>query len=88
MADEFWDCTQFKKTKTGKTFGVRIGSAKKREDGTIAVYLDALPMPGPDGCQFVIAPRRQQQTGGGFGSQRPAAPKPQSDFEDDREIPF
>jgi len=58
---DFLDALIWKKTKQGKTLAIRIGSAKKLDNGNINVYLDALPMPGPDGnCQITIAPRRER----------------------------
>lgn len=56
MADYF-DCLMFKKTKNDKTFAVRLGSAKKRDDGGFNVYLDALP----PGGEFAIVPQRDRQ---------------------------
>lgn len=55
MADYF-DCLMFKKTKNDKTFAVRLGSAKKRDDGGFNVYLDALP----PGGEFAIVPQRDR----------------------------
>jgi hypothetical protein len=55
---EYLDVISWKKTAQGKNFAVRVGSAKKLDNGNIAVYLDALPIPGPDGCQLTIAPKR------------------------------
>jgi hypothetical protein len=79
MSDDYFDCISFKKTKTGKTFAVRLGSAKKRDDGGFNCYLDALPLPGPDGsCQLTIAPRRDAK-----GAQAPAG---RDELEDS--IPF
>ena len=60
MSDEYMDAISWKKTKSGKPFAVRIGSAKVLDNGNINVYLDALPIPGPDGCQITIAPRREK----------------------------
>jgi len=57
---EYMEVLSWKKTKSDKNFAVRIGSAKKLENGNIAVYLDALPIPGPDGCQLTIAPKRER----------------------------
>lgn len=57
MADR-WDVVSFRKTKAGKTFALRLGSALQRDDGGFALYLDCLP-----GCidgQFqmnVVKPR-------------------------------
>lgn len=52
---DYFDCIIFKKTKNDKTFAVRIGGAKKRDDGGFNVYLDALPL--GDGS-FSIVPQR------------------------------
>lgn len=52
---DYFDCVLFKKTKNDKTFAVKLGSAKKREDGGFNVYLDALPT--GDGS-FSIVPQR------------------------------
>lgn len=60
MSNEYLDALIWKKTKAGKTLAIRIGSAKKLDNGNINVYLDALPMPGPDGCQITIAPQREK----------------------------
>jgi len=57
---EYLDAISWKKTQGGKNFAVRIGSAKKLDNGNIAVYLDALPIPGPDGCQITICPKRER----------------------------
>lgn len=54
MNNDYFDCIVFKKTKNGKTRAIRIGSAKKRDDGGFSVYLDANPLEG----EFVIAPQR------------------------------
>lgn len=61
MSTDYLDVISWKKTKGGKNFAVRIGSAKKLDNGNIAVYLDALPIPGADGCQLTIAPKREAQ---------------------------
>lgn len=61
---EYWDALQWKKTQAGKTFAVRIGSAKKNDDGGFEVYLDALPMPSEKGCSISIKPRREKAEGG------------------------
>lgn len=76
---DYLDVISWKKTAQGKNFAVRIGSAKKLDNGNIAVYLDALPIPGPDGCQLTIAPKREQQD-------RPARVRDRADMND--EIPF
>lgn len=55
---EYLDVLSWKKSASGKNFAVRLGSAKRLDNGNIAVYLDALPIPGPDGCQLTIAPKR------------------------------
>lgn len=64
----YFDCIIFKKNKAGdKTFAVRIGAAKQRDDHGFNVYLDALP---PDG-QFAIVPQRER-TGGGAQTKNPS----------------
>ncbi len=55
---EYFDCKIFKKTQSGKTFAIKIGSAKKRDDGGFNVYLDALPT-GDGG--FAIVPQQQRE---------------------------
>lgn len=58
---EYLDVISWKKTKSGKPFAVRIGSAKTLDNGNINVYFDALPIPSADGgCQVTIAPRREK----------------------------
>ena len=74
MTTEYLDALIWKKTRQGKTLAIRIGSAKTLDNGNINVYLDALPMPGPDGCQITIAKQRDK---------KPAADKDLND-----EIPF
>lgn len=63
MSDRY-DVVQFKKTTTGKTFAVRLGSAQQGQNGNWNLYLDA--MPAPDGGQFkmTIVPPRERQGGG------------------------
>jgi hypothetical protein len=56
---DYFDCILFKKTKNDKTFAVKIGSAKKRDDGGFQVYLDALPT--GDGS-FAIVPQKARET--------------------------
>lgn len=69
---DYFDCIVFKKTPNGKTFPIKIGSAKLRDDNGFNVYLDANPIDG----KFTIAPQRP----------RADAP-PKVDLGDD-EIPF
>ena len=64
MAD-YMDAISWKKTATGKNFAVKLGSAKKLDNGNIVVYLDALPIPGENGSvQITIAPQRPRSEGG------------------------
>lgn len=77
MNSDYFDCVIFKKTKNDKTFAVRIGSAKQRDDKGFQVYLDALP---PDG-QFCIVPQRERAPAGAG-----ASTKHPSDL--DSETPF
>lgn len=82
---EYWDVVQFRKIPSGKSLATKIGSAKKRDDGGFILYLNALPMPGPEGCSLSVMPPREQgsyprsPTG---GSARPGHGDP------DDEIPF
>ena len=65
MAD-YWDVVQWKKTKSGKQFTVRLGSATKDEKtGGWRLYMNALPVPTGDGeCQVNIIPPREKWTPG------------------------
>lgn len=77
---EYLDVISWKKTQAGKNFAVRIGSAKMLDNGNIQVYLDALPIPGPEGCNLTIAPKREQ----GMSQAKTV----RNDELNDREIPF
>jgi hypothetical protein len=79
------DVISWKKTATGKNFAVKLGSAKTLDNGNIAVYLDALPIPDGNGCQITIAPRRDSR-----GAQAPSRREEQSFARDDMddEVPF
>jgi len=65
MADRF-DVVSFRKTKAGKVFAVRLGSASKREgDEGFSCWLDAMPAPGPSGqYEIQIVPQRDKKAGG------------------------
>lgn len=62
MSDRM-EVVQFKKTQSGKTFAVRLGSAQQGTNGNWNLYLDA--MPAPDGGQFkmTIVPPRERRPG-------------------------
>ena len=62
MAD-YLDAGYFKKTKTGKTFFVRCGSAKVNDNGETQVYLDAYPLAGEYGVVLVIKPKQDRDGG-------------------------
>ena len=72
---EFLDVVQFHKNeKTGKWRRMKLGYAKQgKNPGTWDVYLDALPMPGPDGCRITLQPQqdRPQQARGFSGGRLP-----------------
>lgn len=74
MSDEYLDVISWKETKSGKPFAVRIGSAKKLDNGNIAVYFDALPIPNAKGCQVTIAPRREKPSSNNDGFNDSAVP--------------
>lgn len=62
MADEFWDCTAWTETKSGKKHGTQIGYAKQRDDGGFFVTLNAHAVDG----RFTIAPRKPKAKGDDF----------------------
>lgn len=59
MTDRY-DVVQFRKTSTGKTFAVRLGSAKRNDDGGFRLYLDALPIPDGGNCTISVVPPRER----------------------------
>lgn len=61
---DYFDCIAFRKTRNDKTKAVRLGAAKKRDDGGFNVYLDALPVPENGSYGFSIVPQRERTTGG------------------------
>ena len=74
---EYMDVVQFHRNETsGKWRRSLLGYARPSKDGTgWDCYLDALPMPGPNGCRISILPRqdRQQQNQPQSGGGRPPA---------------
>jgi hypothetical protein len=63
MAD-YLDAIAWKKTATGKTFAVKLGSAKVLDNGNTVVYLDALPIADEKGSvQITICPQRPRGEG-------------------------
>lgn len=59
MAADYYECVAWKETRNGKKFAVRLGSAKKRDDGGFWVNLDAIPAPTEGQYSFVIQPQRE-----------------------------
>jgi hypothetical protein len=61
MADRF-DVISFRKTKNGKVFAVRLGTATTRDDGGFSCWLDAMPAPGESGVYEIqiVKPRDKQ----------------------------
>jgi hypothetical protein len=43
MSSEYWEIVGFKKTRNDKVIGIRLGTAKQREDGGFYLNFDALP---------------------------------------------
>lgn len=95
--NDFWDVGQFKETRSGKKFFVKLGSAKPKDDGGFFINLDALPLQNSAGeCSIVIQPPRERGAGGNFGGPSQAENRgPRRDppgtgkgFVDDTEIPF
>jgi hypothetical protein len=62
MADRY-DVVSFKKTKTGKTFAIRLGSAVQSNNGDgWNLYLDAIPAPEEGQYRLSIVPPRERQS--------------------------
>ncbi len=59
MAD-YWEAGYFKKTKTGKNFFIKCGSAKQNDNGGFTVYLDSYPLAGEFGVTLNINPPRDR----------------------------
>lgn len=59
MAD-FFDIVMFKKSKNDKTFSVKLGSAKQRDDG--GFWLDFTALPYGEGS-VAICPQRPRTEG-------------------------
>jgi hypothetical protein len=73
---EYWDVKQFKKTKNGKNYAVKLGSAKKKDDGGFYIDFDALPLPDAEGrCSVTIMPQQERA--------RPAQRSTDVDMNDD-----
>lgn len=78
---ERMDVVTFKKTKTGKTFAVRLGSATKSTKGDgWNLYLDAIPAPEEGQYRLSVVPSRDQ-------APRNESPQTKRDEMDDS-IPF
>lgn len=77
---EYMDVICFKKTKSDKTFAVRLGTARKRDDGGMSLYLDAIPAPVNGQYEMAVVARQVKTTGG-------AATKNPDDLNSDS-IPF
>lgn len=74
---EYFDAISFKKTKNDKTIAIRLGTAKRRDDGGFNLYLDAIPAPVNGQYEIQIVPQRERTA---------AAPVKRAELED--EIPF
>lgn len=57
MSGEFFDIVGFKKTRNDKVIGIRLGSAKKRDDGGFYLNFDALPYGQMD---VAVVPQRDK----------------------------
>lgn len=78
-----YDVGQWKDTKTGKKFFVRLGTAvDRKEGGGMNVYLDALPLFNDGACSFSIMPQRERGESAGSQPER----KRRDDLDD--EVPF
>ena len=56
----YYDALAFRYSPKGNPFVIPLGKAKKRDDGSIAVYLEAVPAPIDGQHKFVIAPQRDR----------------------------
>ncbi len=81
---DYWDVISFKTSKSGKTYAVRLGTAKRRDNGGFNLYLDAMPAPQDGQYALTIAEPRQQSG----ASQAPAKPSRHAAPDLDDEIPF
>jgi hypothetical protein len=80
MSDRF-DVISFRKSKNGKVYAVRLGSASPRDDAGFNCWLDAIPAPGPSGSyEIQIVPQRDRAKGGQSA--------PQGEDMNDSIIPF
>ena len=77
---DYFECVAWKETKTGKKFAVRLGSAKKRDDGGFWVNLDAMPAPSEGQFSFTIQPQKDRQ--------QTVAPAARDEFLESGIIPF
>ena len=94
MADnQYWEVLQWRESKNGKNWAVKLGSAKQKDDGGFYVDLNCYPIPTMDDrgqlrCSFVIQPPkgeykpRQQASGGQRGDYTSAKDV------DESEVPF
>lgn len=67
---DYFDVLAFKKTKSDKTYAVKLGTAKRRDDGGFQLYLDAMPAPENGQFQMTVAPRREQGVSNSSRAQR------------------
>lgn len=56
---EYWDIVGFKKTRSEKVIGIKLGSAKKRDDGGFYLNFDALPY---GEMSVAVCPQRDKVT--------------------------
>lgn len=64
---DYFDIVMFKKTRTDKVIGVKLGSAKKRDDGGFYLNFDALPY-GEGSVAVVPQRERKSDKSGGDGA--------------------
>lgn len=60
MSDRY-EVISFRKTKNGKVFAVKLGTATPRDDGGFSCWLDAIPAPGAYGVYEIqiVKPRER-----------------------------
>ncbi len=65
---DYYDVLAFRKTRNDKSYAVKLGTAKKKDDGGFWVDCDAMIAPTDGKFSFIIAPRKEREaSGGGYG---------------------
>lgn len=65
---EYYDVGSFKKTRNDKVIFVRLGTAKRRDDGGFQCYLDAIPASVNGQYEIQIVPQREKTSSRPIGA--------------------